>query len=136
MDGQDDQPDELDIPAMLKAERRKVSTDLLIAAICACDREDAAQIMCAALEEIGAGMPSMDLFMGNLRADAEFWADIATPQELEAFVAAGLRKIERTAFAEVTRKRIFMTNWESFSDADRRNFLTRVDPNGKFVGKR
>ncbi|MFC3059499.1 hypothetical protein [Paenirhodobacter populi] len=116
-------------------ERRAEATRILAAAIRACEPEDAVQIMAAALEDLGAGMPSPDLLFGRIREDAAFWADCATPVEIEVFVAEGLRKISRQAFCEAARKRIFATLWESFDDASRRAFLGRVDPSGRFRGK-
>lgn len=114
---------------------RRETVTMLLAAIRMCTREDAAQVMSAELERIGAGMPGPAFLEEQIRADAAWWADMATPLEAEAYVAAGLRRIERTAFCEAARKRIFATMWESFSDADRKSFMRRVDPQGQFRGK-
>lgn len=96
------------------------------------DMADVTDLLSGWLEGASAGMPDAVHPFGNLREDAGFWADIATPAELEAYVAAGLRRIERRQFAQVALKRIFVTIWECMSDADRRRFLGRVDPAGKF----
>lgn len=97
-------------------------------------REEAgpvAALLCKWLEEAGSGMPDQDGF-GALREDAAFWADIATPRELEAYVGAGLRRMQTTHFAAAARKRILVALWESMDDGDRRRFLAKVDPSGRF----
>lgn len=90
------------------------------------------QVLCAALETVGADAPRGH-FWGAVRDDAEWWADIATPVELEAYVGAGLRAITRRTFAPSAKKRLFVALWASMSDGDRKAFLKRVDPKGKFV---
>lgn len=115
--------------------RRREAVTMLLAAIRMCDRGDAAQVMCAELERIGAGMPAPALLDEQIRTDAAWWADTATPMEIEAYGAACLRKIERTAFCEAARKRIFVTLWESFDVLFRKAFMRRVDPQGQFRGK-
>lgn len=117
------------------AERRRMTVNRLLAAIEACDGNDAAQAMCWVLDNVRARLPAPMDPWGNAREEAEYWADIATPVELEAYAAASLRKIERTSFCEGARKRIFAAIWESFDDSDRRSFLARVDPHGKFRGR-
>ena len=92
-----------------------------------------AVLLCKWLEETGAGAPDHDGF-GAIRDDAAFWAGIATPRELEAYVGAGLRQMGRTHFAAAARKRILVTLWESLGDGDRRRFLAKVDPAGRFRG--
>lgn len=84
------------------------------------------------LEEAGAGSPEVAAFYNDLRGDAAFWADIASPAELEAYVGAGLRRMGVTAFASEARKRIFAAIWHSMPDTDRRSFMARVDPKGVF----
>ena len=91
------------------------------------------QILVAWLEDNGAGSPEPDNYFSALREDAAFWADIATPIELEAYTSAGLRRIERTHFAEATTKRLFVLFWECMSDDDKRKFLARVDGQGRFM---
>lgn len=103
----------------------------LILAIRQAPLREAAEIMQHAIEDMAAGPPPHTAF-GDLRADAEFWADCATPAEIEAVTAAGLRRIDRALFAEAARKRILVAMWESLPDPDRRTFLRRVDPDGRF----
>ena len=83
------------------------------------------------LDDVGAGSPQLDPF-GDLRGDAQFWAETAHPAELESYVAAGTRRLERTQLSEAARKRLFVVFWEIMSDADRRKFLQRADPSGAF----
>lgn len=84
------------------------------------------------LEDNGAGSPELATFSEGLRGDAAFWADCASPGELEAYVGAGLRVMGRTAFAAEARKRLLVLIWQSMTETDRRAFLARVDPKGTF----
>jgi hypothetical protein len=92
-------------------------------------------VLAAALDDMGAGMPELSALSSSLRADADWWADFATPLEIEAVTAAGLRKIEHGAFGLAARKRILAMMWASLTDDDRRAFLSRVDPKGVFRAK-
>ncbi len=91
-----------------------------------------AEVLCEALEEM-AGGPPREAFLSRLREDAEHWAYCALPLELEAYVGAGLRRIERVEFAAPARKRLFVALWASMGTEERRRFLSRVDPEGQFV---
>lgn len=84
------------------------------------------EALCAMLDTVGGGAPRHDAF-GNMRADAAFWADVATPLELEAYAAAALGRIGRTTFADRARKRLFNALWRSFTDAERQTFLQRAN---------
>lgn len=115
--------------------RTRGAVDLCLA-IASCDQRTAMQIMSAALEDLLAGSPDpAPDWLEGIRRDAEWWADLAAPHELEAYTAAGLRAIERTAFCERARKRLFLSLWETMTPADRQAFVGRVDPAGKFRGK-
>lgn len=103
----------------------------LILAIRAAPAREANELMAAALDERGVGTPPLDAW-GDLRADAAFWADCATPAEIECVAAAALRRIDRALFGAATRKRIFVALWDAMAPADRKAFLRRVDPAGKF----
>lgn len=91
-----------------------------------------AEALCAALDTICAGIPDVP-FPAATRSDAEFWADCAAPMELECYAAAALRRIEGATFAPRAQKRLFVALWENMAEEDRRRFLSRVDPKGKFV---
>lgn len=95
------------------------------------DAPEVCELLAGWLEENGAGSPRLDVF-GDVREDARFWADQAHPAELEAYVAAGLRRIERTQFAQGARKRLLVALWEAMGERDRRRFIRRVDPEGRF----
>lgn len=68
----------------------------------------------------------------DIQSDAKFWADIATQTELRVYLGAILRGLQDRSFGQSSRKRIFISLWEGFSEADRFAFLSRVDPNGQF----
>lgn len=90
-----------------------------------------AEVVCAWMERVSAGMPDHDAF-GFVREDARWWADVATPAELEAYTAAGLARLERAGFAIAARKRLLVALWESLPERERRGFVRRVDPQGRF----
>ena len=96
-------------------------------------QHDLATIMCAALDTVGAGAPRYEIF-GDIRREAEFWADCAQPIELELYAAAALQRIDRTQFAPRAKKRLLVSIWEALSDHERMAFLRRVDPGGSFIG--
>ena len=79
------------------------------------------------MDEIGAGTPRYEA-LGDMRAEAMWWADTATPEELETYTAAALRRIERVRFAEATRKRLLVALWDSLDGAGRSAFLAKVIP--------
>ncbi len=105
----------------------------LVAAIRSAPAREAAEVMACVIDDGRAGLPPHDAW-GDIRADAAWWADIATPPEIEAVVAAGLRRIDRALFAEAARKRLFVALWDAMAPADRRAFLARVDPEARFRG--
>lgn len=90
------------------------------------------EALCAALETICAGMPDPPELQA-VRHDAEYWADLAHPRELEAYVTAGLRVMSDRVLAPRASKRLFLALWEALPVEDRRKFLARVDPEGRFV---
>lgn len=83
------------------------------------------EALCGALDTVCAGAPRFDAF-GDMRQDAGWWADTATPMELEIYASAALRRIERTHFADRARKRLFWTLWQLMGEADRKAFLSKV----------
>lgn len=86
---------------------------------------DAAQICVAVLDEVAAGMPTLDPW-GDIRADAAFWADTAHMAELETYAAAAMHKIGQRALGKHMRKRIFKDLWGAFTDAERTAFFKHV----------
>ena len=103
----------------------------VLSAVTPSEKAAVAEIVVGWLDEVGAGSPRFDVF-GDIREDARFWADIAHPAELEAYTAAGLRKIERTQFASGARKRLFVALWDAMAAEDKRKFLSKADPDGVF----
>lgn len=83
------------------------------------------EALSAALDTVAGGAPRYDAF-GDMRQDAKWWADTATPVELEIYTAAALRRIERVSFAERARKRLFWALWSAMSGKDRAAFLAHA----------
>ncbi|WP_297776334.1 hypothetical protein [uncultured Roseovarius sp.] len=90
------------------------------------------EALCAALDTICADMPAPSHFQ-CIRHDAEYWADIAHPREIEAYVAAGLRAASDRVLSPRASKRLFVTLWDAMPVDDRKRFLFRLDPEGKFL---
>lgn len=84
------------------------------------------EALCAALDTVGGGAPEYAAF-GNMRDDARWWADLATPKELEIYAGAALERITRTTFAQRARKRLFMALWRSFTSQEQASFLQKVE---------
>lgn len=103
----------------------------LAEAIARAHPQDACALMCAALDDLGAGSPEYAFTQERLRADAAWWADAAHPGEIEAHVMAGLRRMDRTPLGEKARKRLLVGLWETMPMDWRLSFLARVDPEGK-----
>lgn len=106
--------------------------EALCFAIGQCHPDDTAAIMAAALDDMGAGDPTMRDPFGDLRADAAFWADCAHPVELEAYFTASIKRLGNRALGIRARKALFLTLWQSFPRTDRQAFLSRVDAQGQF----
>lgn len=91
-------------------------------------------LLCGWLDENGAGMPDPS-YVDHVRRDAAVWADLATPAELEAYVAFGLRSMGNAYFSPGARKRLLVLLWEGLTAEDRKRFLAQVDPAGRFYRK-
>ena len=91
------------------------------------DPQDAAAICAAVLDEISAGSPRLDTW-GDIRSDAEFWADCANPVEREVYFSSALKQLRNRSLGIHARKRLFTAIWTSFSDADCKAFLARIYP--------
>lgn len=83
------------------------------------------EALCATLDTVGGGAPEFTAF-GDMRTDAAWWADLATPMELEIYAGAALRRIERATFAHKAKKRLLWSLWQSMTDQDRAAFLAAV----------
>lgn len=90
-----------------------------------CDPQDAAAICAAFLDTAETGGPRHDVF-GLLYQDALWWADLAPPHELVAYVTAGLDRLPKTHLSTPRRKQVFKHLWRSFTETDRAAFLAHV----------
>lgn len=114
-----------------RVERQQLIAEALIKRIekaADLDHDITVAVLCAAAEELGAGMPELGSYRGEIGNHAATWADCATPHELATYMAAGLAKIDRRAFAINTRKRLLVALWNSLGEADRAAFLDFVEP--------
>jgi hypothetical protein len=84
--------------------------------------DDAVQLMSAALVDLTTGRGWPDIFL-SAKEDAEWWASIEPPEVLAAVLSAVLDNLGNRAMHLSTRKRLFMTLWRNFCQADRDRFL-------------
>lgn len=79
----------------------------------------------------GAGYPSVQLLEEDARRDAAYWAETATPAELECyFVAAAMRLSEISTFTTSRHiKRLIATLWGRMSPEERAAFLVYAGKN-------
>ena len=64
--------------------------------------------------------------------DARLWAERASATELVAFGSAALAQIDKRRLPLPLLKRLLVAIWQRLGEADRRAFITRVDPKGQF----
>ena len=83
------------------------------------------ECLCLALDTVCQGAPQYQSF-GNVRDDATWWADTATPVELEIYTAAALRRITQATFAERARKRVLWHLWQTLPEDVQKAFLAKV----------
>jgi hypothetical protein len=113
--------DRLPPAARLRHEKRAIA----VAALEALDPHDAATICAAVLDVVQAGDPRLDPF-GDLRADAEFWADCANAAELEVYFASALKRLKNQSLGIHARKRLVWSLWVAFSPQDQAAFIARL----------
>lgn len=82
-----------------------------------------AAIAAAVLDECSAGSPYLDAW-GDIRADAEFWADCANPRELEVYFASTLTRLENQNLGLRARKRLIAKLFKALGPAEQQAFLT------------
>ena len=99
-----------------------------------CNAADASAICAAYLETVETGGPIHDPFAFTY-GGASLWAGSAPVHEVTAFTLAGLRALPDALLSRPARKRCFAALWAKFPDADRREFLRRVDGDGVFHGR-
>ena len=83
----------------------KDRASLAFMALRSLDRDDAAMV-CDAVLPVGAGQPIAPLF--NHMDEAAFWADMAAPEELEAYCLATFKAMPRprqAAFLDFVQRR-------------------------------
>lgn len=119
-----------------EAKARRVAAKVLALAIARADPADARALMSAALVDLSPGLPDgPDIFTGRARADARYWATVATEVELAEYAAAILSEINGRALALKARKQVLAALFQSLPAAERKAFLARVDPLGKFQAR-
>lgn len=111
--------------------RARAALDLAVA-LGAADPRDAVAVACAFLRDQHPGHPEVALLFGEERAEARIWADWASPETLAAYGIEVLRALRGAPTGLALRKELFVALWDSFPDADRAQFLGRVDPDGRF----
>ena len=78
--------------------------------------------ICAAVIDAAVfGMPDHDPF-GSVRRDATFWADVATPHELEAYGLAALSAIPDRIAGKRAARRVFAALWHRLPETEKRAF--------------
>lgn len=92
-------------------------------AIADCDPRDAVLIMGAALDDLTGETPSPAFI--DAEHEAAFWAELATPIELEACFTASIERLQQSAHTTNAKKRLFVALWKSFGATDRAAFLDR-----------
>lgn len=105
---------------------RKAAADRLALAIAEAHPLDAVQLMCAALDDLGPPSPEYVALVDAARADADFWAEMASPLALETHLAAALRVLPDRAFGLAARKRLLVLFWNSLTPPERAAFVDRV----------
>lgn len=88
------------------------------------------EALCAALDTVAAGAPRYEAF-GDMRETAAWWADCATPVEVEIYLSVILRRLNRLngrGLANAARKRVFMELWSAMPEGDQKAFLAKVQP--------
>ena len=120
--------DDPDFPAPgpdYRQERMGAATELGIAYLNACatvSPEGAAWAAYDWLQVHAAGMPYVALTETASREDARFWAETATPPELEAFALAAMDRLAPAPFASRQIKRLVAALWGRMSPAERQAF--------------
>ena len=107
------------------AERQATATERGMAYLNACatvSPEGAAWAAYDWLQVHAAGVPYVALTETASREDARFWAETATPPELEAFALAAMDRLAPAPFASRQIKRLVAALWGRMSPAERQAF--------------
>lgn len=101
---------------------RAAHAEALAFQISNCHPDDARTILTAYLQAAETGGPPNAIFAATL-ADAEWWADIAPPHEVQTYVYAGLKKLAGEAIGPNARARLLIALWNGMPADDKRQFL-------------
>lgn len=110
--------------------RQDVATEQGIAYLNACatvSPEGAAWAAYDWLQIHEAGLPYVPLVEGSARDDARFWAETATPHELEAYALAALHRLDGKPFASRQIKRMVASLWRRMSPAEQSAFQAWIN---------
>lgn len=93
----------------------------LLDAIAACDWHDAEMVMSAVLEEARADAPMVPF--GDIEDDAEFWAAMATYEELRAYFLACGKRLARRQLGRRGKIRLAQLLFADLTDEDRQTVV-------------
>lgn len=91
-------------------------------AMAACDSRDALIAMAGVLEREAIDGPEISCLWGQ-KEDAEWWAELAPPHQVQAYVYAGLKQLRHEAMGRDMRARMIVALWNGMAPADRAKFL-------------
>ena len=113
-----------------RQERMGAATERGIAYLNACatvSPEGAAWAAYDWLQVHAAGMPYVALTETASREDARFWAETATPPELEAYALAALLRLQGSPFAGRQIKRMVASLWRQMSPTEQTAFKEWIE---------
>lgn len=87
------------------------------------DRRDAICTVTAWLEYHGAGYPDVPLIQQQVRKDAAFWVELATPDELSAYYLAASIKLRETPLTTKQTKLMLADCFKRLSKKDKEGFI-------------
>lgn len=87
----------------------------------------------AFLQDRSAGMPLVALMLETARSDARFWAETASPVELECFMLASADKLAENGslFHGRQIKRLVAALWQRMSPDEKKAFLQWLQKGAK-----
>lgn len=91
-------------------------------AMAACDRRDALVAMAGVLDRETVESPEIAPLVSR-KEDAEWWAEIAPPHQVQAYVWAGLKQLRHEAMGRDMRARMIVALWNGMTAEDRAKFL-------------
>lgn len=78
-----------------------------------------------------AGAPYAPLIDGAAREDARFWAETASPAELECYALAALDRLQGKPFAARQIKRMVAALWRQMTQAEQQAFKAWIGTQAK-----